>query len=310
MPNCRLCHSPVELVLSKKDAKTGDHLEVRICDGCGLVQQTDVPTSDELRVYYSHHYRADYKKTYSPKLKYVYRAGVAAKSRLLFIKQALGKEQFGSNLTLLDIGAGGGEFVYAATHAGFRATGIEPNQGYSEFARDAYGIAVETKHLDQLEAKTYNFVTMYHVLEHMPDPASVMERIYDLVSPGGHLVVEVPNIEQGDASPANIFFKAHLYYFSAATLKSFASPFFEPLVIEKSGNLKILFKRRPEKVTKVLPTKQDLEITTKRLASKGWFEYIFLEAGWKKPFRRLLQTARENRVKSMAPKSILNSILN
>ena len=309
MTTCRLCRAPLSRVISTKDAKTSAALTVCYCESCGLVQQAAIPTEDELRVYYSHHYREDYKKTYSPKPKYVYRAGIAAKSRIAFLRQALVGENLGSKPTLLDIGAGGGEFVYAATRAGFLATGIEPNQGYSEFARKAYGIAIETSHLDQLSAQTYSLVTMYHVLEHMPDPEAVMKRLYELVSPGGYLMVEVPNIEQGDASPANIFFKAHLYYFSASTLQSFASAYFEPIKVDKTGNLKILFKRRLAPINKELPTQSEVEKTLARLKSKGWIEYVFLESGWKKPFRRLLQMRRESQVKALAPKLILDSVL-
>jgi hypothetical protein len=42
-----------------RDAKTGETLNLGLCGGCGLVQQVELPTDEELRIYYSHNYRED-----------------------------------------------------------------------------------------------------------------------------------------------------------------------------------------------------------------------------------------------------------
>ena len=307
--HCALCNTPLGTIVSEKDAKTGAPLEVRICNACGLVQQACLPTESELRVYYSHHYREDYKKTYSPKLKYVLRAGQAAKERIRFLGNGLAGLGLTQNASLLDIGAGGGEFVFAARKAGFDACGIEPNEGYSEYARKEYNIDVRTEHLDQVSGVNYDVVTLYHVLEHIADPAKALHHIWALTKPGGFLVVEVPNIEQNDASPANIFFKAHLFYFSAATLRAIASPFFEQVKCENSGNLKILFRRKDQISKLVLPSITDVELTKKRLKDKTWLEYLIQGGGWLKPFRRIFQLQKESRLKNQAPLAVLNSAL-
>lgn len=300
--NCKLCASPLSYVASDRDAKSGEPLTVCLCEGCGLVQQTPMPTDHELRIYYSHHYRTDYKNTYSPKPKYVFRAGRAARSRMDFITKFLAKEgRDAIGLSMLDIGAGGGEVVFAATQAGFQAQGIEPNEGYSAFARDAYGIEVSTSHLDDLEQGPYSVITMFHVLEHMPSPQKVFRRLHELLAPQGLLVIEVPNIEQADASPANIFFKAHLYYYSASTLVYAASEAFEPMVIENNGNLRAIFKRRPSLVTSCRPSTQDIERTIRRLREKGWAEYLLKGGGWRRPFERLINRLRETTQASTTP---------
>lgn len=121
------------------DAKSQETLHVAICKGCGLVQQDPIPSEQELHHFYTHNYRVDYKKTYTPKPKHVYRAGMAGLDRLRFLKRnglAGGK--------LLDIGAGGGEFVYLSKRSGYRSVGVEPNIGYSEFAKSQYGVQVTT----------------------------------------------------------------------------------------------------------------------------------------------------------------------
>ena len=308
--NCRLCAAHLSRLVSNRDAKSGSPLFVYMCETCGLVQQSPIPTDHELRIYYSHHYRTDYKSTYSPKPKYVYRAGRAAKRRIQFLTDFL-KENHRSSLglSMLDVGAGGGEVVFAANQSGIRACGIEPNEGYSSFARDAYGIEVRTAHLDELEHEQYSIVTMFHVLEHMPNPRKVFEKLHQLIEPDGLLVIEVPNIEQADASPANIFFKAHLYYYSLSTLISAASEAFEPLVTEDVGNLRVIFRRRGCLTEASLPDATSVERTRVRLQQKGWLEYLTEGGGWRRPFERASNRYREFKHSSITPLITLREAL-
>jgi 2-polyprenyl-3-methyl-5-hydroxy-6-metoxy-1,4-benzoquinol methylase len=299
---CHLCCSLLSNVVSKRDAKTGEALAICLCEGCGLVQQSPIPADHELRIYYSHHYRADYKNTYSPKPKYIYRAGRAAHNRIAFLTEYLeANGQRAVGLSMLDIGAGGGEVVFAATQAGFHAKGIEPNEGYSAFARDNYGIEVSTAHLDDIANERFSVITMFHVLEHMPSPRKVFRRLHELLEPDGLLVVEVPNIEQADASPANIFFKAHLYYYSASTLVYAAAEAFEPVLLEHTGNIRAIFKRRPTLIDASRPSAEDIEHTRKRLQEKGWTEYLLKGGGWKRPFQRIANRLREETSASNTP---------
>lgn len=138
MVKCRLCGAETGSSWFVKDAKSVESLEMFMCGSCALVQQVNLPTDEELRIYYSHNYREDYKSTHKPKPKYVYRAGRAALDRLGRMHKACVPR----GETLLDIGAGGGEFVYMAQQAGFVSQGVEPHQGYSEFARDEYGVKI------------------------------------------------------------------------------------------------------------------------------------------------------------------------
>ncbi len=137
--SCQLCQSK-KLVHSKKiDAKTQAPLDISSCPNCSLVAQKNIPSDEELKIYYSHNYRQDYKSTYSPKPKHVQRAGQAALNRINFLEQHLSLKQ----QTLIDIGAGGGEFVYMAQQCGLRSSGIEPNLGYSNFSKEQYGVKLK-----------------------------------------------------------------------------------------------------------------------------------------------------------------------
>lgn len=152
---CALCgNTDAFETVAHVDSKSSEPLQVSLCGHYGLIQQLPIPSIHDLNVYYSHHYRRDYKNAYIPKAKHVYRAGKTAMQRINFLKSA--NIEHGS---LLDIGAGGGEFVYLSGKSGFVSQGIEKNIGYSEYARNAYRYHVMTVDTSAnlkllLEAKT------------------------------------------------------------------------------------------------------------------------------------------------------------
>lgn len=304
--SCALCAGADCTPLKAKDAKSGQGLGIVLCNGCGFVQQKQIPTDEDLRIYYSHNYRTDYKKTYEPKLKYVHRAGKAATNRIKFLDSVTSHKR----LKLLDIGAGGGEFVYLAGKAGFEARGIEPNLGYSEFAKREYGVEIQTAMLDAIEPGSADLITLFHVFEHMAKPRETMKKLWTVLSDGGFLFVEVPNILQADASPHNIFFKAHLFYYSRYTLLSAASPYFEAVKIEDEGNLRIVFRKKTfDSEVFEPPSIDSIKLTKERLKAKGWIEYLFRAGGVFKPFRRLRQMHREFSLDpQLSPKQVLDRI--
>lgn len=306
MNSCRLCNSSFIRNWTAKDAKTGDTLMMALCGGCGLVQQSTLPTDEELKIYYSHNYREDYKSTHQPKLKYVYRAGLAAKDRLAFIERA--GIQMGAR-RLLDIGAGGGEFCYLASKAGFAAQGIEPHHGYSEFARDQYEVSIRTCGIAELEQQQADVVTMFHVFEHLAHPRDVIKKIWDVLDDNGHLVIEVPNIHQADSSPHNIYFKAHLFYYSRYSLMAAVSQYFELVCLEDEHNLFMAFRKRSQPLAEmVLPSPAQVQKTAQRLDQKGWKEYLIEGGGWQKIFLRISRRINERKLNRQAARVILDMV--
>ncbi|MFN4328282.1 MAG: class I SAM-dependent methyltransferase [Limnobacter sp.] len=304
---CAVCHGGFLKHWESRDAKSGDGLPLGFCSQCGLVQQLELPSDEALRVYYSHHYRQDYKSTYAPKAKYVWRAGVTARDRLAFMQRA-GLNP--SGLRLLDVGAGGGEFCYVAAQAGFASQGIEPNEGYSDFARKAYDVDIRTCNLDDVGGDRFDVITLFHVFEHLAHPERSLEKLWTMLADGGRLVIEVPNIEQADASPHNIYFKAHLFYYSRHSLIAAASRFFEVAYVEDTGNLSVCFTKRVAPLPcKEMPSEADVQATLKRLTDKGWLEYLFVGGGVYKPFKRVAKAVREARMKRMAPREILDNAI-
>ena len=208
---------------------------------------------------------------------------------------------------LLDIGAGGGEFVYLSKRSGYQSVGVEPNVGYSEFAESQYGVTVTTGDFRGV-SDTYYIVTMFHVLEHLANPMQVFKALWALVDNGGYVFIEVPNIQARNASPHNIYFKAHIFYFSSTALIACASPYFEPIKIDDSSNLRVLFRRKRHESPINLPTKQEMAHTAERLQKKGWLEYLFIGGGIFKSLLKLRQLVQESQLRRKNAKEILDSL--
>ena len=129
--------------------------------------------------------------------------------------------------TLLDIGAGTGEFLRVAQKKGWVVSGVEPNEGAREFAQDK-NIPLDES-IAVLEGKTFDVVTLWHVLEHMHDLQNTIHKTQQLVKEGGTLIIAVPNFNSFDAKYYKNYWAAfdvprHLWHFSQdAMSKIFSS---------------------------------------------------------------------------------------
>ena len=96
---------------------------------------------------------------------------------------------------LLDIGAGTGQFLYHAKPFFTRVAGTEISESAVKIAKEKYEINLHAGRLEDLSLPPGSFsnVTLFHVLEHVPDPMKLMKRCRDLLSPQGILVIAVPN---------------------------------------------------------------------------------------------------------------------
>lgn len=216
---CNLCGMSEGTLVEVKD-RHGDPLPVTCCRTCGLTYVDPLPTKEELTEFYAERYRKQYKDASAPRLKHVYRAG----------KVALGRAKLVSLMAtpparVLDCGAGGGEFAYLLSSRGYRFTGIEPNHGYREYARSEYGVDLRPGMLHNADfaAGEFDLITIFHVLEHLPEPGASLAKLAGWIRPGGHLYVEVPNAVTLASSPSNLYHRAHLFYFAAEPLAALAA---------------------------------------------------------------------------------------
>ena len=212
---CDVCGASDVEELSRKD-RDGSFLRTVICRRCGLVYSDPRPDPGEVKDYYEHNYRLDYKATYQPKPRHIYRAGKVALDRVRRLAPLLRP-----GCRVLDVGAGGGEVVYVLCALGYQASGLEPNEGYARFAAGVLDLPVTHGFYQQahVEPESQDVVTMFHVVEHFESPSDALRRARQWLRPDGRLLVEVPNVEAVCQWPHSRFHRAHLYNFSPATLE-------------------------------------------------------------------------------------------
>lgn len=209
--SCPLCNSNDLTCVGMKD-RHGGHLKTDLCRQCGHVFTNPQPTQVELDAYYGTRYRSSYKGVATPKQKHVYRAGLRAGERLARLTPFVHPGD-----RVLDVGSGGGEFVYLLSQRGFEAHGLEPNEGYATFAKTEYGIPITVGTVENMGASDqyWKAITLHHVLEHLSDPIATLKQLATLLAEDGVMIVEVPNVLARYHGPKRRFHFAHLHTFSA-----------------------------------------------------------------------------------------------
>lgn len=96
---------------------------------------------------------------------------------------------------LLDLGCWVGFLLAEARERGWQGVGVEPSEFASRFARDQLGLDVRTGELfsASLPAHAFDAVVMGDVIEHLPNPGAALERVSELLAPGGVLWLALPD---------------------------------------------------------------------------------------------------------------------
>ncbi len=149
-------------------------------------------------------------------------------------------QQSGEVGSLLDVGAGTGDFLKVAKEKGWQVHGMEPNKNAAKLALEK-GIDLKAS-LNDFEGKQFDVVTLWHVLEHIPDLEETILKLAALVKPQGTLIIAVPNFKSFDAKHYGKFWAAydvprHLWHFSKESMKNlFAENFqlkkIEPMIFD------------------------------------------------------------------------------
>lgn len=134
---------------------------------------------------------------------------------------------------LLDFGCGGGSFLQRMGDRGWQVTGIDMSATTVCRVRAELGLRVLVGTLPhpELQAASFDVITMWQSLEHVHQPREVLQEAFQLLAPGGKLVVAVPNIDSlayrwfgGDWFGLDL--PRHLTHFTPMTLS---------LMLERSG---------------------------------------------------------------------------
>lgn len=191
------------------------------CTSCRLWFLDPLPTPEEVASFYPKDY-ACYEDLQKP-----------PGSRLVRLAREIGLRRLTRPVDrlmeapgrLLDVGCGTGAFLAAMRDRGWDVRGVEPNRSAANHARGRLGLAVHEGALASglFPPRSFDVVTLWHVLEHLPDPADTLRTVAGLVRPGGWLVLAVPHLESWDARMfgphwSGLDIPRHLYLFPRATL--------------------------------------------------------------------------------------------
>ncbi|WP_282053983.1 class I SAM-dependent methyltransferase [Maribacter luteus] len=177
------------------------------------------PQPEDLDKYYiSEDYisHTDSNKTVIDKLYQIIKRYSLRKKERLISKFVVGEK------TLLDVGAGTGDFLLETKNRSWVVEGVEPNRGAKDRA-NAKGIILHET-LKSIKNKKYSIITLWHVLEHLPNLESQIKDLVSLLNDNGTLVVAVPNFKSYDAGHYKEFWAAydvprHLWHFSKSSIE-------------------------------------------------------------------------------------------
>ena len=198
--------------------ETGEQFELARCPRCDTVETVPRLTLSELSGYYETGYYGVEPRRFRYGLDSFWRWCQKQRVRRLQKHESEGR--------ILDIGCGNGGFLASLDSSSWKRTGTELSDRAASGAR-ARGLEVLAGDITQLPltAGSFDAVTMFHVLEHVPDAAGVLARIRDLLRDDGLLVVGVPNMASLQARIArgswyHLDVPRHCHHFTAQSLES------------------------------------------------------------------------------------------
>ncbi len=228
LPACPACGSPV---LRSFDLGHGNLL--RRCEGCSTVSAPEYADPSEIYVdgyMFGEAGPFGLDVRHEAFQRYLIRV---AHRRLAIIERAT-RVRHGA---LLDVGSGTGEVLLAARDDGWRAQGVEPERTAAAMARDR-GLQVAVSSLEEsgLPERSFDVVSAFHVLEHVPDSRAFLSMMARWARPGGFVAIEVPNFASWQRRRlrerwSGLRPREHLVHFTPDTLRhAFRSVGIEPVM--------------------------------------------------------------------------------
>lgn len=166
----------------------GKRFTLNCCRDCGFIQAEGIPADPNyFDALYSQQWSeewmlSDFESTYKDN---IFRG----------ILEEIGRPIHGTAKKLLDVGTHVGKMIYLAGQAGWEADGIELNPLTRDIAIRKTGRPVHRMTAKELARSgvKYDAITITDVLEHIPDPVSILTDLRSMLKPGGIIAIKVPS---------------------------------------------------------------------------------------------------------------------
>jgi len=190
------------------------------CDRCHLVISSKYLKGFNPHKVYRNYYRNEVSTKFVSGVEYIIKTFRFFRAFKLFTINPQAK-------SILDIGSGRGYTLYfLKKYYGYtRTAGIQIEKNSYNFSKNRLGLEMYNKDLLQMNLKSssFNFVTMWHVLEHVKHPEKYIVKMRSLLKNNGRMVIEVPNFNSWTRKICGKYWlgldpKYHLYFFDRNSL--------------------------------------------------------------------------------------------
>ncbi|MDX8412126.1 MAG: class I SAM-dependent methyltransferase [Mariprofundaceae bacterium] len=210
--------------LSALDFDEGkERFELLECQHCGVVRTEPLLSGDELAEYYHASYYGGGEKKFSRLAEWIVHTASRLRAGNLLKYWMKMNPASGTSPVVLDIGCGRGNLLRELSRLGCSCHGVER----SDFPLNEHlqGVQFHKQDLVSIDFSdnSFDIVIIWHVLEHLNDPAQTIRTIERILRPGGLFVIAVPNF---GSLQARVFKRhwfhldlpRHTYHFSLETL--------------------------------------------------------------------------------------------
>lgn len=217
---CPICNSSNQTVFGHAVDYTVSKSEFQLveCKNCNFVFTNPRPDQNSIGAYYESDEYVSHSNTNKGLIFTLYQV-----VRKITLKQ---KTKFVTSLTqgrnALDVGSGTGDFLASLKADQWNAVGLEPNENarLQSISNHLLEVYHPSALFDGFKDKSFDLITMWHVLEHVHDLKAYVAKISDLLNTNGVAVIAVPNRSSLDAKIYGFHWAAwdvprHLYHFRA-----------------------------------------------------------------------------------------------
>lgn len=161
------------------------------CLSCGHVMQIPLPNADELSSAYVGEY-APYRPAWREKRWPLWRIF----RDLTTLRRVHRLRRYAAGSRLLEVGSGAGDFLFAASRAGWEVAAVEYSKPLADLVRTELGFDVRSGELTRgtWEPESFDLVVLWSVLEHVPDPIETLSIVSSYLKPGGTAFFQIPTV--------------------------------------------------------------------------------------------------------------------